>query len=383
MVTVSFAGGMGFYYGQQNDRGWGTPFKYCRIELRMKTMPRSGVITGFILISPDDTRASNQWCEWDIEIPGDRAYLEHTTHVYNNQTYPEGRQMCTGKFTPEYGSPSERFYTHAGEWTPEHITFEMDGFVYREMTNNGDGTVTDTRWSSPGEEISAEVYSVQKNSGPESLIDVWSRVDMMLGINAWHCQGEDWCDGWVGAYPGDDQGVAYFMNYFRFYSYTPREGADGSDWTIETDHEFDVSEPSVFNYFDGGELDLRTNDDGETFAVCSFGGDYTGELPEDDRKYVYGGSSKAYEPYLKMKRGSLWISSKGSNMIYGINKAADVSLAIHSLNGRTVRTLVNEHKSAGEYSITINKASFAAGTYILTLTASAARVSQRITLTGR
>jgi hypothetical protein len=377
------AGGMGFYYGQQNSRGWGTPFKYCRLELRMKTMPLSGVVTGLILISPDDTRASQQWCEWDIEIPGERVYVEHTTHVYNNSTYPEGRQMCTGKFTPEHGSPSERFYTHAGEWTPEHITFEMDGFVYREVTNNEDGTVTDRRWSSPGEEISAETYSVQKNNGPESLIDVWSKVEMMMGINAWHCPDEDWCIDWVGPYAGENPGIAYFMNYFRFYSYTPEEGPDGSDWTLETDHEFDISEPSVFNYFDGGELDLRTNADGETFAVCAFGGDYTGELPEDDRQYVYGGTSNAYEPYVKMRKGSAWISSAGSSVRYGISKASEVTVAIHSLNGRSIRTLVNEYRNAGDYSCKIDKSLLAAGTYILSLKTPSSKTAHRLIIAGR
>jgi hypothetical protein len=375
MATVSFAGGM--YYGTSNSRGMGTQFKFGRVELRMKTQPQSGVITGFIMISPDDTRASNKWCEWDIEITGGYPnVLEHTTHVYNNQTYPENRVFCTGRaYLPDDATSSDRFYTYAGEWTPEYITFECDGFVFRKLENTGNNSYTDTRWDIQTHEIidkwdHAE-YQVEKNNGPESLIDVWAGVEMMCGFDTWHCAGEDWCVGWAGGYPGDDPGKAFFMNYFRYYSYTPKAGPDGSDFTLVTDENYDAANPAEFNQYG---CEFRNG-----YAISSFGGSYTGEIPVDND--TVGIISKAYALNTKLKRGAAWITNSGNTITYSLLMSGEAVLGVYDLNGKLIRNLFKGYCQAGQHSILINSESFASGTYLISLTTANAKASGIMTAT--
>jgi hypothetical protein len=367
MATVTFAGGM--YYGPANSRGSGTQFRFGRVELRMKTQAQSGVITGFIMISPDDTRASNQWCEWDIEITGGYPNcIEHTTHVYNNQTYPENRVFCTGRaYIWEDATTSDKFYTYAGEWTPNRITFEIDGFVFRTLENTGNNSYIDTRWNIIShEQESQNEYQVEKNNGPESLIDVWANVDMMCGFDTWNCANQDaWCSEWAGPYPGDDNTKAFFMTNFKYFSYTLGDGPDGSDFTLVTDENFDAANSANFNQYG---CEFRGG-----YAISAFGG-FSGELPEDEGVFV----SKAYAPYAKAKLGQAWLNVKGDKLTYGVAKASNVVISMYDMSGKLVRNLVNSHQDAGENSIVIDSKSLATGTYLISL--QAANVKTAVTM---
>lgn len=65
---------------------------------------------------------------------------------------------------------------------------------------------------------------------------------------------------------------------------------------------------------------------------------------------------------------------------YSINKSGAVSLKIYDLTGREVANLVNETKSAGDYSVTFDASRLASGVYIYTLQANGFALTNRMTL---
>lgn len=69
-----------------------------------------------------------------------------------------------------------------------------------------------------------------------------------------------------------------------------------------------------------------------------------------------------------------------TQIAYQIPEAGMVRLEVYDLLGRKVRTLVNEHKDTGTYSVTFNAADLASGMYVYTLTSGAFTTSQKMFL---
>lgn len=65
---------------------------------------------------------------------------------------------------------------------------------------------------------------------------------------------------------------------------------------------------------------------------------------------------------------------------YEINQASDVRLEVFNMLGQSVATLVNEQKSAGQYSVSFDASGFSSGFYIYRITTNGSQLIRKMTL---
>lgn len=65
---------------------------------------------------------------------------------------------------------------------------------------------------------------------------------------------------------------------------------------------------------------------------------------------------------------------------FSLARATDVKLRIYNINGRLIRTIINEHKSAGEYNITFDAGGLSSGTYLYKLETEAGTITKKMVL---
>jgi hypothetical protein len=347
--------------------------RYGRWELRMRYIGLNGTVNCFVLVSDgvwkDGVRLSNPetgpWQEYDMEICGNNPdHISTTLHInhWRNEDFSTGRG---GGFETYPGFNTE-FHTWACEWTPDYVTWEVDGQVYRK-SERIDGRIHDFQW--PVGEPDAEPKEVIHDY---DWIDMWSNDSLRCAFDVWECDGD--LEGWCGDWDPANDGSAIFYCYFRHYIYTPDSGPDGSDFTLEFSEDYDGTSFDKSAWDDYG-CELRGG-----FAVGAFGADYTGELPDDPGDINV---STAYAPYARMLKGDAYIEHKSGNITYGISKAGAVKLAMYDLNGRLVQTLVDSYKNSGDHTATCNMASIPAGTYVVSLKTPTAQEAKRIVTVSR
>lgn len=69
-----------------------------------------------------------------------------------------------------------------------------------------------------------------------------------------------------------------------------------------------------------------------------------------------------------------------TNIHFQLAKTEDVRLSVYDMTGRSVATLVNETRSAGEYSVQFDASSLSSGVYIYTLQTSSVTLTQKMVL---
>jgi uncharacterized protein (DUF1501 family) len=69
-----------------------------------------------------------------------------------------------------------------------------------------------------------------------------------------------------------------------------------------------------------------------------------------------------------------------TTITFSLAKASDVKLRIYTINGKLIRTVVNEKKAAGKYHITFNAHGLSSGTYLYKLETSSGTESKKMTL---
>jgi hypothetical protein len=58
----------------------------------------------------------------------------------------------------------------------------------------------------------------------------------------------------------------------------------------------------------------------------------------------------------------------GTQISFGLPKSGNVRLVVYDMLGREVKTLINEHKEAGSYTVDFNASSLSSGVYVYKLT---------------
>ncbi len=72
------------------------------------------------------------------------------------------------------------------------------------------------------------------------------------------------------------------------------------------------------------------------------------------------------------------IVKSSSTIRYSLPNEGKISLKLHDISGRLVKTLVNEQKKTGNYSITLNTKTLSAGVYFLSLQTNSKRLIERL-----
>jgi len=166
-------------------------FTYGRFEVSMKTPYREGMLASFFTYND----AGGDWNEIDIEIIGRYRYDFQMNTITAGQTNHVGRYLMPS-------SPHESFHTYAFEWTPEYVSWFVDGVEVLKQTG----------------------AHIQNLVLPQKIM-----------MNVWNPQYANW----VGTfYPEALPAFAYY-DWVSYYSYTPGSGNYGSgnnfthNWTDE------------------------------------------------------------------------------------------------------------------------------------------------------
>lgn len=137
-----------FYTGQS--------YKYGRFEARLQFAPGDGVVSSFFLWKDGSEVAGTFWNELDFEKVGADCHLQ-TNAIYGNPSVPHSQ-------TPALSvSLCDQFHTYAYEWTPDYISWTVDGVEIRRET--GDAATAFAQNTTAGMQFRFNVWPGDANFG--------------------------------------------------------------------------------------------------------------------------------------------------------------------------------------------------------------------------
>ena len=231
-------------------------FTYGKFEARMKMAASSGPVSSMFLDQNGSEQASaERWVEVDIEVLGKNP----SSFQSNIITGKAGAQKTSEKHHSVNPAADQAFHTYGIEWTPDYV-----------------------RWTLDGEEVRKTVKGENKNQ-VENLIGTQG-----LRFNIWSSESADW----VGQFDESKLPLFQFINWVKVYKYTPGQGENGSDFTLDWTDNFDTFDDSRWakgNWsFDGNRVDLTPNNiysqDGMLILALTRKGQesFNGQVPKDN-----------------------------------------------------------------------------------------------------
>ena len=160
-------------------------FRYGRFEVHMRSAPHSGVISSFFTFHDMGAVDHDEWNEIDVEFLGRYQYAVQFNTITGGIV---GHEHSV--FLPY--NPAQSFHTYAFEWTPDYVSWFVDGAQF---------------YSQTGDHI-AELNRFHK-----------------LMMNLWQSESVEW----AGAFNEDDLPLYAFYDWVKYYSYVPGEGDAGTN----------------------------------------------------------------------------------------------------------------------------------------------------------
>jgi endo-1,3-1,4-beta-glycanase ExoK len=185
---------------------------YGRMEMRMRMMKGSGIVSTFFTYKNGSEMSGAIWEEQDIEILGKNDAKTWQSNLHTGNPQQTSEQLFTAA-----GSLADAYHTYTLEWTPDYVSWAVDGVVLRKTEGGQVDILTD----------------------PETL-----------RFNAWISDSV----GWVGALDESALPAYQFVNWIKYYRYD--NGKFVLDWTDDFDT-FDTSRWATGNWtFDGNLVDF-------------------------------------------------------------------------------------------------------------------------------
>ncbi len=174
-------------------------FRFGRFEARMYMAAQSGTVSSMFLYHNDSYMgAPEPWREIDIEVLGkspSQFQSNMITGVAGNQVMSEQHHQLG--FYANTG-----YHTYAIEWTPDYIAWFVDDVEVRRATSSQVADLRDT--------------------------------DMGLRFNLWVSS----VTSWVGPFESELLPANQFINWIKYYEYTPNEGDNNSDFKLSWQDDF-------------------------------------------------------------------------------------------------------------------------------------------------
>lgn len=196
-------------------------FKYGAFEARIRGAEGSGMITAFFLYKNGSEWAGAEWEEQDFELFGKNGTLQSQLMTPGD---PRVEHVVQHRLPTNVW---DRYYTYRMEWTPEALSFYIDGKLVRKETD-------------------PVVYA--------KLLDPARAEAMNLRISLW---AGDW--EWSGSFDESKVPASVDVNWAQVYSYTPGAGPGGSDFSLLWRDDFNTKDWSRWN-FANWTFDYAVND---------------------------------------------------------------------------------------------------------------------------
>jgi beta-glucanase (GH16 family) len=217
---------------------------YGRMEMRMRMIRGSGLISTFFTYKNGSEIAGATWEETDIEALGKNDAKSWQSNLITKNPRITSEQVYTATT-----SLADGYHTYTLEWAPTYVSWSFDGVMVRK-TEGGQASSL----------INAETFR----------------------FNAWASDVTDW----AGALDEAALPAYQFVNWIKYYRYD--NGQFVLDWTDDFDS-FDTNRWAAGNWtFDGNLVDFDPANavvqDGTLILALTKEGatGFTGAVPADD-----------------------------------------------------------------------------------------------------
>jgi beta-glucanase (GH16 family) len=221
----------------------GKTYQYGRVEVRMRMIRGSGMLSTFFTYKNGSEQSGAQWEELDIEVLGKNDGKTWQSNLITGNPRKTSEQLYT-----QATSLADDYHTYQLEWTPEYVSWCLDGTEVRRTVG---GQASDLK-------------------NPHAL-----------RFNAWISSAT----GWAGNLDEAALPAYQFVNWIRYYRY--ENGQFVLDWTDDFDT-FDTSRWYKGNWtFDGNLVDFdpanaAAKDSTLILAITKEGATgFSGEVPVD------------------------------------------------------------------------------------------------------
>jgi len=234
-------------------------FLYGRIEVRMRMLRGSGLVSAFFTYKTGSETNGALWGETDVEALGKNGATTWQSNIITGNPRMTSEQLYTAS-----ASLADGYHTYAVEWTPDYVSWSFDGVEVRKTEGGQASALTDAE---------------------------------TLRFNAWSSSST----GWAGTLDDTALPAYQFVNWIKYYRYD--NGQFVLDWTDDFDT-LDTSRWVLANWtFDGNLLDFTPDNavvqDGTLILAITKEGEtgFSGTVPVDDGstngQIVGGGSSSS------------------------------------------------------------------------------------------
>ena len=166
-------------------------YLHGRMEMRMRMIRGSGLLSTFFTYKNGSEMAGATWEELDVEVLG-----KNDAKTWQSNIITGNPRMTSEQVHSVESSLADGYHTYTLEWTPEYVSWSLDGVLVRK-TEGG---------------------QVSSLTNPETLrFNVWSSEST----------------GWVGALDEGALPAYQFVNWIKYYRYD--NGQFVLDWTDEFD----------------------------------------------------------------------------------------------------------------------------------------------------
>lgn len=224
-------------------------WKYGKIEMRMMMAKGDGLLSTFFTYKNGSELSGAFWEEIDIEVFGKENAESFQSNIITNNP----KEMSEEIHSPGY-SMGDAYHTYTLEWTPNYVAWYIDGVEMRKTTG---GQVADL------------------TNSQSFRMNIWAA---------------EWVD-WVGTFSEASLPAYQFVNWISYSAYTPGEGDNGTDFTMDWKDEFDTFNSTRWataNWtFDGNLVDFSPQNvvvkDGYLVLAITESSEtgYTGTVPTD------------------------------------------------------------------------------------------------------
>ena len=244
-------------------------YEYGKYEARMQMAAVSGTVSSMFLYQNGSEQASaERWVEVDIEVLGKNPNQFQSNII----TGKANAQVTSEQLHQVSPAATQAFHTYGIEWTPDYVRWTVDGKEVRKTTKGQNDNKN----------------QVQNLIGTQGLrFNLWSSED----------------PGWVGNFDANQLPIFQFINWVKAYKYTPGQGPDGSDFTLDWTDNFDSFDASRWGKgdwtFDGNRVDLTDKNiyskDGMLILALTRKGEeqFNGQVPKDDEPAPQEASSSS------------------------------------------------------------------------------------------
>jgi hypothetical protein len=301
-----------------------------------------------------------EWTEMDIEILGKAPdVIESVAHMGTNMTFVY-RPWCWQLSKYDEGLDQD-YHTYTIEWAPDHVSWGLDGVVFRRAEETNDGKIHDITYNLNWPEETARDTIYDSN-----FLEYWRGRKMRFAFDLWDASRQylDWAGGWDPA--NSSQAIIY--SWFKHYEYTPGQGDFGQDFTLYAWDDFDgTNKSSTCQWASVYGINYQ-----DSKAVGNLGS-WQGPPPFDAGDVDVNQPTPF--PHDFIKNGKARTSGSANQAVllndrtvsFNLAQPGHVSVVLYNLNGKKVSVLADKYLAAGNHIINPELKGISPGSYVIAL----------------